>query len=63
MYSSQTAMQDMGQYDGALIIPVKSLMTVEINLTPSPDYTTPVVEKRVSQFVKEIENRALCHLF
>lgn len=45
-------LEDLGEYEDELCIPARSLMTIEIDLEPDPNYVEPVVEEVVNPFVK-----------
>lgn len=46
-------MLDNGKYEDELLIPARSLMTIDIDLEADPNYTAPVVEEKVNPFVKD----------
>ena len=49
---AHTYLQDEGKYEDELLIPARSLMTIELELEPNPNYVAPVVEEKINPFVK-----------
>lgn len=51
---SHKYMLDQGEYDGELELPPRSLITIDIDLEPNPNYVEPTVEERVNPYVRDM---------